>query len=1684
MLTAKKVLYKSLKIIAWIAGSILLLCILVLIAIQIPAVQNFARGKIVAYLEKKIQTKVEIGKLSIDFPKRIVLENIYFEDRAKDTLLAGKKIRVDIALFKLLKNTVELNYLELDGIRANIYRKGKDTVFNYQYIVDAFAGEEEEKPTKESAPMTFHLDKIVLNQITTTFTDDYTGNDLYAFLGDFNVRIKTFEPDKSTYNVPSIALNNAAIRFRQYTPLHISVPISAPPPDSANLIPATKLSLDKIDFTKVNFQYNNQLSKMLANINLGDFHAGFEEIDLSKLLISLKHLELKNSSVNVQQGAVNETGAKAVTITSDSSVAPAKDWHFQLKNLSIENNEFVYDNNAMKPATSGMDYHHIHFTDFNIGASQLSFSPGVFSGNINELTAKENSGLLLKKFQAGFYYSDTAAHISNMILQTDKTDLKNEINLKYASSSALSAKPGETFIQANIAKSKIAAKDILLFAPQLKSQLKGNENAVFLIDTKLKGFVKDIAIDHFSFSGYGNTVVKFSGKITGMPDAANANFNINLANLTTTKTDIEKLIPKGSLPSSIQLPQRITASGNFNGNAKNFITKINVQTSIGNAIVRAKMSNNGKAYNATISTTNFDLGYLLKQEKTIGKISLDADMKGSGLDYKTMNTDIHAVLKEGNIKGYTYQNLLADISLKNGQAKISSSISDPNISYTLVGEAGLQNTFPSLQMNVQIDTLDLQALHLITDSVQFSGIIHADFESTNPDSLQGQLKLYDLFVTNNGQHLHTDTIAMLAAGTDSGQLITLNAEMAKIKWLGKFKLSETGTAVMHTINSYYKLPFFNDTAFTPQDWRMDMDLKVSPLVLQFQPLLKGTDSIHAKLVFSSTDEKIDFSLKAPHIQYGEQAIENLTAFVYGNDHLLDYNLGFEKGGSEGFQLYQTSLSGFIAEQNLITAILLKDKEEKVRYHFSTTFTPKNNGFIVSLSPENALLNYQEWEVNKDNYIRYDSLGIIAHQFKITHNNQSLSINSQSESSTAPIEISFNDFHIKTLTDFADQDSLLMDGAINGTVLVKNAVSNPIFTSDLAIKNFSYKTDTLGNINVKVDNETANAFNVDITITGQANDVSLTGKYFTGEGNLDMLLAIKKLNLASIRGFTAGQLTDAGGFVNGKIQIKGNTKTPKVNGTLQFNNAFVTPSMLGERFTLNDDKIQIDETGFHFNQFSLTDTTGSEAILNGDVFTKDFRNYSFGLSFKADNFNVVHSTKAENQLFYGDLNIDADIKINGSMEAPTINATINANKETDFIFVLPSNDPEVVSREGVVNFVDKSAPKDTTAKIDFRDTLINTQAFAGMNVSAIFTTDTAAKFTLVIDERNGDALKVQGEANLSGGVDESGKLSLTGNYALTNGSYQLTFNFLKRKFDIQRGSVITWTGDPTSAIVNITALYKTKAAPIDLVQPMLAGQSENEINKYKQKIDVQVYLKMTGDLLKPQISFEIALPADEISQWSVVDSKLQQLKTNESELNKQVFALLLLGRFVGDNIMQSAASTSTTTLVKQSVSKILTDQLNKMASNLIHGVDLSFGLNSEDDYSTGTQQSRTDLTVGISKSLLNDRLKISVGSNFEIESPAGTNRDAANIAGDVAIDYKLSEDGRYKIRGYRKNEYEGVVEGQVVETGLTFIYTLDYDHFKELFAKADKQLKKKIRKQKKNAKEEKKEEQTETIEDMK
>jgi translocation and assembly module TamB len=383
---------------------------------------------------------------------------------------------------------------------------------------------------------------------------------------------------------------------------------------------------------------------------------------------------------------------------------------------------------------------------------------------------------------------------------------------------------------------------------------------------------------------------------------------------------------------------------------------------------------------------------------------------------------------------------------------------------------------------------------------------------------------------------------------------------------------------------------------------------------------------------------------------------------------------------------------------------------------------------------------------------------------------------------------------------------------------------------------------------------------------------------------------------------------------------------------------------------------------------------------------------------------------------------------------------------------------VAEREGIVHFVDMDAPENdslfmnTTAHYDS----LNFTFLRGLDISANVEIKKEALFSLIIDQSNGDFIRMRGEGLLTGGIDKSGHVTLAGSYEIEEGTYEITFNFLQRKFNIQKGSKIVWTGEPTRADLNVTAVYIANTTPLDLVANQIGENAATERNQYLQRMPFEVQLKLTGELMKPTIGFDIVLPEDRNFRVpndviAVVNTRLGQIRQEPNEMNKQVFALLLLNRFVTENPFQSSGPSITAeSFARQSASKLLAEQLNNLAAGLIDGVDIDFDVNSYDDYSSGNQMTRTDLNVNLSKRMLNDRLKITVGSNFELEGGTNANEEASNLIGNLSVEYRLSKDGRYMLRAYRKNEYQGIIDGYIIETGVGFVITLDYNRFRTLF----------------------------------
>ncbi len=56
---------------------------------------------------------------------------------------------------------------------------------------------------------------------------------------------------------------------------------------------------------------------------------------------------------------------------------------------------------------------------------------------------------------------------------------------------------------------------------------------------------------------------------------------------------------------------------------------------------------------------------------------------------------------------------------------------------------------------------------------------------------------------------------------------------------------------------------------------------------------------------------------------------------------------------------------------------------------------------------------------------------------------------------------------------------------------------------------------------------------------------------------------------------------------------------------------------------------------------------------------------------------------------------------------------------------------------------------------------------------------------------------------------------------------------------------------------------------------------------------------------------------------------------------------------------------------------------------------------------------------------------------------------ADYIGDLALEYKLTEDGRFRITGFRNSNYD-MIDGDLIETGAGLIYIKDYNAFRELF----------------------------------
>ena len=1565
----KKFFLKFLKFCGYFLLFIIGIFLLLALALQIPKVQNYAKNKAVAYLERKIKTKVSINKVEIGLPKIIILEGVYFEDQSKNVLLSAKKLKVDISLLKLIDNEIEINSIDLNGVAVNLH-KSKEGSFNFDYIIKAF--ESPQKPKDDSPPIIFSIDKVNLNAIKFNFIDETSKTKLAVNLNHFDAKIKTFDLE-------------------------------------------------------------NQLLEI-------------ENLNVDKTFVSF----VLDKNIKIKVEAIEK--------------ATANKWKLKIDNSKFKNINFVYDDNNAIAIKNGIDYSHLNIKNLNLETKKIDYTAETISGKIVSFAVTEKSGLAIESFKTDFFYGQKESYLKNLSLKTPQTSIQNEIVVGYNSLSNLSNNIGDLIINANFENSRIGVKDILIFAPKFRSNklFTDNLDSEIKINTKISGQVKNLSVPIFQFSGIGNTIVDMSGKIVGLPDFKKSFFDFQINKLRASSNDIYSIVPKNTIPKNISIPAIIVIKGNFIGKIDDFRTNVKLISSFGNAnIINVRFNNqrkNNEKYVAQIEFFDFDLGKLVKN-KSLGKITLKANVDGVGFNPKTSKTKIVGSISKFYYNQYTYQNLLLSGKINNGLFAINAKSKDKNLNFDLNSNGSFKGRYPKANLNLDIAFADLQKIKVYDKPMKIRGKVNATVQTADIDFLNGKLSLDKFTIDNSKEQFILDSITFVAISSSKNKLLKLKSQFANAEITGNYTVSKVANALQNSFSNYYNSnPNKRKFQAKNQNFAFNILVKESPILYKLIPDLKAIEPIYISGKYNSINDSIVLNGTIPKLIYGDYNITNAIIKIDKVENSLVYNFFIDDFQTAQFQLPHTTLFGKLEDNILDYNLQIKDLKDVDKYYVAGKLTTSNAISEIILDPNKLLLNYENWAISPENKIQFGKNNLFVNDFELSKTENSIKIQSQSEKPNAPLNIDFKDFQIATILNIAQKKELQIDGKINGSATVKNIFQAPLFLADLNVDNFVFKNAIVGNLNIKVDNKIENTYNANITLSGQENDVLLTGNYRSATSDLAMILDIKKLNIKSLEGFTDTNIKESTGFLSGKININGKATKPSVIGDLQFNDVGFKATKLNAKFQAINDKIVFTTNEISLNKFKIKDEKNNDLTIDGKINSTDFSNLGFNLSVDADDFNAVNSKEKDNDLYFGNLFLDNHLTIKGTMKSPIVDGNIKINKDTKFTIVLPQDDPSIADREGIVEFIDQDNPR-LSGTIQ-TDKNLSQSDIKGINASVNIEIDKDAELSMIIDKANGDYLKLKGEAQLNGGIDQSGKTTLTGRYDLNEGSYEMSFNLIKRKFDIKKGSFLLWTGEPTTADVNITAVYKLETAPIDLLNDQLGNLSAEARNTYKQKIPFETELKMKGELLKPNISFNIVLPEGNNSVSTEIinatQAKLAQLRQEPDELNKQVFALLLLNRFIGDNPFASeSGGTTAQGLARESASKILSQQLNNLAGDLIKGVELDFNLDSTEDYTSGQKQNRTDLNVGLSKTLLNDRLKVSVGSNFGLEGSKQENEKQSTIGGDLAADYQLTKDGRYKVRAYRKNKYQVALQGQVVETGVGFIITIDYNKFRELFQKEKK-----------------------------
>jgi len=1418
--------------------------------------------------------------------------------------------------------------------------------------------------------------------------------------------------------------------------------------------------------------------------NKYDVHIAVEKIDLSYLgQIKLKGILIKDHH-NDTLIAVSKLQTSLLSFSEifqnkvDLGSVALYDGVFNLKtykneersNLTIFSKKLAKKSKTKKNLfhlkTDEMNIHGIDVEIFNLNRKQdslLAFYKGI-KGKVYDFELKgaavyaklkgvnfvDNHNLEIQNLTTNFSYTLSQMLFKGMVLETENSSLKSEMVFDYGGKD-LQDFNNKVQINATFKDSHLSLQDLKKLYKEF------GENDKLHFSTAFKGTLNDFKLVHLDLFSNEGTVVKGNYHFRNSFKRRDG-FSMNgiIDTISSNYKQLKNLLPDllgRSLPSEFKKIGDFGISGITLVTNKKIDVDIVMDSDIGKTVSNLAFTNidniDEATYQGHVKIIDFQLGKIV-QDPFLGKVSFEGNINGKGFTVDNVNAVIDGEITKHQYKGYTYRDAKVNGEFKNKRFNGDLLVNDENLILDFKGLADFSSKVNKFDFRAQVDYANFNKLNLFKrDSIAvLKGDILMDFEGNTIDDIIGEIKFTNSSYENEKKVFEFKDFKIKSTLSNE-EIKTIKVDSKDIlngKILGNFKLSEIYKLVQNSIGSI--LANYSPLKVSEKQF-FEFDFQIhSEIIEVFLPKVKLSSNTLLKGKVIDDNNEIKLLFRAPRLEIGKTVLDSVDLKI-DNKNFLNTNFSIDKIKFPNYVLRKVSLLNKTVKDTLyFRSDFTGGNENKETFGLSFFYTlDTNKNSVLGIQKSKIHFKGKDWFINpKDNnknklVFDFEKQFYDFKEFNLSSGVQKIQFEGAVKDSTfKDLKVKFDNVNLDAITPKID--SLSLNGLVNGNVNFKQekGVYQPFGT--LNIKNFKINGAYQGDLGMNLKAEDSyKKYKVDLQLIGdsyknlKANGyIDLTPKVPT----IDLNVSLNAFKLNAFGPLGKNVLTKIRGIADGEFKVTGNLSNPDMDGELKLSNTGLTFPYLNVDYNfIRNQTVKLEKQSFLFEKMVLEDSKlGTEGTLSGSISHKSFKDWELNLRIDSDKLLVLDTKDGENVSYYGTGLIAGAASFKGTTNDLNIEVKARTLKGTKF--VIPLSDVRAVENSALIHFKNENQGKITDVLFDNAFLLKKIQ---GLSLSFELDVTKEAEAEIVIDRVSGSSLKGNGSGTLLIEIDTKGKFVMSGDYYIENGIYNFIYGggVIKKPFEIQKGGIISWDGNPYDADLNLVAIHQVKANPKALLENLNTNR----------KIAIDLVTKVQGKLFNSTEEFDIVIP----NSSSLVASELE-FKLNDNDDNtkmRQFFSLLLSKSFFNENNIAANSNSAITGTTSDLISGALSDILNK--DNDKFKVGLGYTSGEKDNVEEQNIDDQVDISLATQ---INDRILI----NGKLGVPVGA-KTQSSVVGEVRVEFLVDEEGNLRWTFFnRQNEIQYSEEEEGYTQGIGLSYQIDFDNLGEMLIKLGLKKKKK------------------------